>query len=109
VAGTDTTAVTTSYLIWAVLKHPKVKDRLQEELDNLSTSVSITDAQSLKYLHCVVNETLRLYGAVLSSLRRTTPAGGRELGGYFIPENTAVETQAFTLHRNPEIFKDPEK
>jgi cytochrome P450 len=109
VAGTDTTAVTTSYLIWAVLKHLKVKARLQEELDCLSTSFSITDVQSLKYLHCVINETLRLYGAVLTSLRRTTPRGGRQLDGYFIPEKTTVDTQAFTLHRDPEIFEDPDK
>jgi cytochrome P450 len=109
VAGTDTTAVSATYLIWAVLKHPKVKVRLQEELDSLSASLPIADVQSLKYLHCVINETLRLYGAVLSSLRRTTPRGGRELGGYFMPEKTTVETQAFTLHRNPEIFEDPKK
>lgn len=109
VAGTDTTAVSTTYLIWAVLKHPEVRARLQEELDCLSISFSIREAQSLEYLHCVIHEALRLYGAVSSSLRRTTPRGGRELGGYFIPEKTTVETQAFTLHRNPEIFEEPEK
>jgi cytochrome P450 len=109
VAGTDTTGVTTTYVIWAVLKHPEVKVRLQGELDSLLPGFSITNVQSLKYLHCVINETLRLYGAASSSLPRTTPRDGRQLGGYFIPEKTTVETQAFTLHRNPEIFEDPEK
>jgi cytochrome P450 len=109
VAGTDTTGVTTTYVIWAVLKHPEVKVRLQKELDSLLPGFSITDVQSLKYLHCVINEALRLYGAASSSLPRTTPRDGRQLGGYFIPEKTTVETQAFTLHRNPEIFEDPEK
>lgn len=107
VAGTDTTAITATYLIWQILKHPEVKARLQDELRCLKDDFSIGDVQALKYLHCVINETLRLNGSVSSTLQRITPKGGREIGGYFIPEETRVTTQSFTLHRNPDIFQDP--
>jgi cytochrome P450 len=31
------------------------------------------------------------------------------LGGQFIPEGATVSTQAYTLHRNPFVFVDPDK
>ena len=110
VAGTDTTGVTATYLIWAVLKHPQVHSRLRQEVTiSLSSEVSIQDLQSLPYLHCVIQETLRLYGAVSGGLPRRTPRGGCQVGEVFVPEGTTVTTQSFTLHRNPDIFEDPSK
>jgi cytochrome P450 len=29
------------------------------------------------------------------------------LGGYFIPEGVTVTTQAYTLHRSPNAFDEP--
>lgn len=77
VAGSDTTAVT--YLIWAVLKHPSIKQKLQEKVDALSPGFSRKEANALPYLGMVVKETLRLYGAAPGSLPRTVPQGGRNL------------------------------
>ena len=107
VAGSDTTAVTLTYLVWAVLKHPSIKARLIEEVSTLPANFSGTDAKDLPYLSLVIKETLRLYGAAPGSLPRTVPAGGRTLGGYFVPEGTTVSTQAFTLHRDTQIFEKP--
>jgi hypothetical protein len=80
VAGSDTTAVTLTYLIWAVLKHPSIKQKLQEKVDALSPGFSRKEANALPYLGMVVKETLRLYGAAPGSLPRTVPQGGRNLG-----------------------------
>ena len=107
VAGTDTTAVTATYLIWAILRHPKVHARLAEELSQLPPEFTITQVQSLLYLHCVIRETLRLYGAVSTGLPRRTPKGGCQVGDVFVPEGTTVTTQAFTLHRDSEVFENP--
>lgn len=107
VAGSDTTAVTLTYLCWAVLKHPSIKARLLEEVSGLQENFSSTDARNLPYLGLVIKETLRLYGAAPGSLPRTVPASGRTLGGYFMPEGTTVSTQAFTLHRDLNIFERP--
>jgi cytochrome P450 len=107
VAGTDTTAVTAAYLIWAVLKHAKVHNRLKEECNGLEENFSIRDVQGLRYLGCVIQETLRLYGAVSTGLPRRTPKGGVQVGKAFVPEGTTVTTQSFTLHRNAEVFQDP--
>jgi cytochrome P450 len=109
VAGTDTTAITATYLVWAILRHPAVKARLQEEIGTLPAGFSAVEVQKLRYLQLVIQETLRLYGAVSGGLPRTVPAGGRQLGGYFVPEDCVVTTQAFTLHRNPGVFPQPLK
>ncbi|TVY93351.1 putative sterigmatocystin biosynthesis P450 monooxygenase [Lachnellula willkommii] len=107
IAGSDTTAITLTYLIWATIKHPSVKQRLQDEVDRLPTAFSSKDATGLPYLIATIKETLRLYGAAPGSLPRLVPAGGRTLGGYLLPQGTTVSTQAWTLHRDAAIFERP--
>lgn len=109
VAGSDTTAVTLTYLVWAVLSNPKVHDRLYQELQDVRLPLRNQELEKLPFLNAVIDETLRIYGAAPGCLPRTVPSGGRNLAGYFIPESTTVSTQAFTLHRDPAIFPDPEK
>jgi cytochrome P450 len=109
-AGTDTTAVTATYLIWVILKHPGVLERLKKEVADLREDFGIEEVQRLQLLRNVIQETLRLYGAVAGGLPRQTPNGGRtfgEGGKYFVPEGTTVTTQSYTLHRNPLTFDDP--
>ena len=107
VAGSDTTAITLAYLVWAVLCHPHVQRQLQAEVASLPSNFIEDDLEQLPYLNAVIEETLRLYGAAPGSLPRVVPQGGATLGGYLIPEDTIVSTQAYTTHRIPEIFPDP--
>ncbi|RDW78462.1 hypothetical protein BP5796_06314 [Coleophoma crateriformis] len=109
VAGSDTTAITLTYLVWTLLQpcHKDVKERLQQEVRTLPKDFSSMQAKELPYLSAVIQEALRLYGAAPGSLPRTVPKGGRTLGGYTLPEDTIVSTAAFTLHRNATIFPRP--
>ncbi len=107
IAGTDTTAITLTYLVWAVLKYPNVQQKLVQEVETLPPDFNSQDARKLPYLSMVTDEAMRLYGAVPGGLPRTVPKGGRELGGYFFPEGTVVTTQAYTLHRDPSVFTQP--
>lgn len=108
-AGTDTTSVSLTYLIWCVLTHPHVNKTLQAELCTCSADPTAKELEALPYLNRVIDETLRLYSAVPASLPRETPATGAMLAGYHIPGGTTVGTQAYTFHRNPAVFPDPEK
>ncbi|OQU97305.1 hypothetical protein CLAIMM_03254 isoform 1 [Cladophialophora immunda] len=107
VAGSDTTAITLTYLVWIVLKRPDVKAKILKEIESLPDAFTNEDVQRLPYLDTVVRESLRLYGAAPASLPRTVPDGGAHLAGYYLPGGITVSTQAFTLHRNPDIFTDP--
>ncbi|KAF6838503.1 cytochrome p450 [Colletotrichum musicola] len=107
VAGSDTTSVSLTYLVWAVLKRPDLQARLEEELAALDDGFDDAALEKLPLLNAVIEETLRLYGAAPGNLPRSVPPNGAKLGGFFIPGGTVVETQAYTLHRHPDVFPDP--
>lgn len=108
-AGSDTTAVTLTYLIWAVLSQPTLRSKLESELANLSDDYMDTDLETLPLLNAIIMETLRLYGAAPGSLPRTVPEGGVTFSKYYLPYGTTVTTQSYTMHRDPNIFPNPEE
>jgi cytochrome P450 len=109
VAGSDTTAVTLTYLVWMVLKDPKLQKQLEEEVAGLSSDLRAEELTDAPLLNSVIDETLRLYGAAPGSLPRTVPSQGAMLCGHTLPAGTIVSTQAFTLHRDSNIFPNPDK
>lgn len=114
VVGSDTTAVTLTYLLWAVLKRPALRDALEAEVAALSADLTQEELAAAPLLNSVMEETLRLYGAAPALLGRDVPAGGTTLCGMYIPsrgrwssEQVVVSTQAYTLHRDPNVFPNP--
>ncbi|USW58206.1 Putative cytochrome P450 [Septoria linicola] len=86
-AGMDTTATTMTFLIWAVLSDPILQEEARRR-----------------------RRHLRLYGAAPAALPRVTPPeGGATLGGYQIAAETVVNTQAWSAHRDPSVWPEPEK
>jgi cytochrome P450 len=106
-AGSDTTAVTLTYLVWAVLKDPALQDILEKEVAQMSDDLDLGELEAAPILNSVINETFRLYGAAPSSLPRVVPSQGMEVGGYHIPAGVEVSTQAYTTHRDPSVWTDP--
>lgn len=107
VAGSDTTAVTLTYLVWAVLKQPELQSQLEHEVSQLSDDLSNAELEAAPLLNSVIEETLRLYGAAPGALPRMVPSQGATIGGYRIPGGVEVTTQAYTNHRDPSIFPNP--
>ncbi|KAH8691949.1 putative benzoate 4-monooxygenase cytochrome P450 [Talaromyces proteolyticus] len=108
VAGSDTTALTLTYLIYAVCKDWKIKDRLVKELASLPPDFRDTDCRELPFLNQVITETLRAYPVIATALPRIVPSGGAVLAGYSIPGGMTVSTQAYSLHNNPVVFPAPQ-
>ncbi|OQE12795.1 hypothetical protein PENFLA_c062G09343 [Penicillium flavigenum] len=90
VAGSDTTAVTLTYLIWVILSHPSLRLQIEKELISLGDDYDEADLESLPVLNATITETLRLYGAAPGSLPRTVPEGGVTLSGFYIPAGTTL-------------------
>ena len=111
VAGSDTTANTMTYLVYAVTRHPEVQKRLVDELSTVRSDFGWDDLRDLPYLNKCIDETLRLYGPASNALPRSVPQGGATLAGYYLPgdKGLTVSTQAYTLHRNSSIFSEPER
>ncbi|KAE8414978.1 cytochrome P450 [Aspergillus pseudocaelatus] len=94
VGGSDNTAITLTYLVWAVFRDAKIKSGLLVELNTLPEIFGDDDLKKLPFLNNVVRETLR---------------PGANLCGYWIPSGVTVSTQAYSLHRDPLIFPHPER
>jgi cytochrome P450 len=107
IAGSDTTAITLSYLIWVVSKRPKLMEQLQDEVAKLPPSFSDAAVEQLPIVNAVIEETLRLYGAVPGSLPHMVPPNGATLGNYYCPPGTTVTTHAYTTHRQSAAFANP--
>lgn len=109
IAGSGTTAVTLTYLVWAVLQQPPLAQALAAESKALPQDFNDVDLEKLEMMNAVINETLRLYGAAPGSLPRIVPPQGVILHGYHLPPGLTVCTQAFSIHRNPDLFPDPDR
>ncbi|KAI4328921.1 hypothetical protein L6164_021236 [Bauhinia variegata] len=110
-AATDTSAVTNEWAMAEVIKHPRVLQKIQEELDLVvgpNRMVAESDLAHLNYLRCVVRETFRMHpaGPFLiphESLRDTT------INGYHIPAKTRVFINTHGLGRNTKIWDNVEE
>jgi cytochrome P450 len=107
VAGSDTTAVTLTYLVWAVLRDPALQKELENEVALLSSDLGQEELKNASLLNSVIEEALRLYGAAPGALPRVVPAEGANINGHLLPKGTTVSTQAYTMHREPSIFPEP--
>ncbi|KAH9918659.1 cytochrome P450 [Fomitopsis serialis] len=117
IAGSDTTAFSLSSALYLLIEHPACYQRLRSEVDATFTPgtglpTDFAKLAQLEYLNAVVNETLRLFPSVPTSLQRApTPGSGGHLLGpdMFIAEGTAVYVPPYVYHRDPRYFyPDPD-
>lgn len=110
--GADSTAAGLTYLIYmlALPECKKYQDRAREEVSKLPFPMDIKQICSLPYLEKCVLEALRLNPPAPGVMQqRTTPANeptvlvsaGRS---YILPPETCVSVQAYSLHRNEDVF-----
>lgn len=109
VAGSDTTAITLTYLVYSVCKDVNVREKLVAEVASLPEGYTDKALRDLPYLNQVIDETLRLHTVVSMGLPRIVPREGANLSGYQLPGGIAVATQAYSLHRKEDIFPEPYK
>lgn len=107
IAGSDTTAITLTYLVWAVLKQPILQQRLEEEVASLSEELNLDELADAPLMNSVIAESLRLYGAAPGAQPRVVPSTGLTVNGHHIPGGVVVTTHAYNTHRDPQIFSDP--
>ncbi|KAF5003313.1 hypothetical protein FDECE_10128 [Fusarium decemcellulare] len=113
-AGIDTTSDTIMFVIWSLSlpKNEKFQARLRQEVLGLPSDLlnsygfpTAKASDSCEYLKAVIKETLRLY-APLPTFEPRSMSEESKIDGFTIPAHTTVGISPYTLHRNPEIFKD---
>ncbi|KAI3469875.1 hypothetical protein Pfo_026538 [Paulownia fortunei] len=108
-AGTDTSAVTITWAMTALMKKPSTMKKAQEEIRSLvgkKGRVDEDDIDKLQYLKAVVKETTRLYPPVPLSLPRETTESCI-VDGYEIQPKTFVYVNVWAIGRDPEYWENP--
>lgn len=113
-AGRDTTACV---MFWTFRLHVRYLDvlvKLRKEIENVlgdEQSVTRTHVRNMRYLDCVLKETLQVYPPVLANLwfvRKTTrfPRGGDRDGGglVLIQKGMGITYSPFLMHRQTDLY-----
>ncbi|KAJ4944364.1 hypothetical protein JOQ06_012908 [Pogonophryne albipinna] len=109
-AGYETSALTLVALAYSLARNPEVMKRLQEEIDSTfpkKGSVQYEELMQMEYLDSVVNECLRLYPPAgrLERIAKETV----KISGITIPKDMLVMVPVYALHRDPELWPEPEE
>jgi cytochrome P450 family 135 len=96
-AGHETTATSLAWAVERLSRHPQKLERLRDGVE----------AGSDDYLTATIQETLRLRPVLAIVLRRLTEPV--EIGGYELPAGIAVVPNIYLVHRNPEVYPEPDR
>lgn len=113
IAGSDTTAISLSAIMYHLLHTPRVLGKLRAEIDEFtaagrcSEKITFRESQDMPYFQAVVKEALRMHSATGLPFWRAVPSGGANLAGYFFPEGTVVGVNAWVPHYDEKVFPEP--
>lgn len=115
IAGSDTTAVSLSAILYHLLHNPRTLQKLREEISTAeregrcgNPEVRFRESQEMAYLQAVIKEALRMHPATGLPLWRVVPAPGVEIAGHYFPGGTNIGVNTWVAHNNPSIFPQPE-
>jgi cytochrome P450 len=105
IAGHETTALSLTWALWLIHRHPAVHERLVAELATVDENDP--DAVTrLPYLEAVCHETMRqkpIASSILRVLKEPI-----DFAGHALPAGTAVAASIIGLHRREELFPQPD-
>lgn len=108
IGAIDTSATTITWAVAELLKNHEVLKKLRAEIDCVvgkKRRVQEGDIAKLPYLQAVVKETLRLHPPGPLLPREVQQAC--EVGGFVIPERTALILNVYQIMRDPEVWENP--
>ncbi|XP_077233172.1 cytochrome P450 CYP82D47-like [Tasmannia lanceolata] len=107
--GTDTTALTLTWVLSLLLNHPHVLKKAQDELDihvGKDRQVDESDINNLVYLQAIIKETMRLYPAAPLNVPHSA-IEDCQVDGYHVPAGTRIMVNLWKLQRDPRVWSDP--
>lgn len=106
-AGHETTGATLAFALHLLGKHPGVQQRVRDEVQRVVADrpVDAGDLVNLSYTSQVIDETMRLYPAGHTLVRRARQA--TVLAGHDVPRKRIVAISVWAIHHNPAVWPDP--
>lgn len=113
-AGSETTGIALSNLLYLLITNPRSLERLRKEIVEALSGIDNTKVapfdkvRYLPYLKACIDEGLRLLPPSATTTPRYTPPSGQDIMGYWIPGNTEVLCPTYSIQRNPAVFSNPD-
>lgn len=111
-AGSDTTSIALSSILYHLLKSPSVYERLVTEIDEATRSGALSQQHNVHYaeiiklpfLNACIKEGMRLHPSVGFTLPRYVPKDGCNIAGEWFPGGLRVGVNAAVIHYDKGIF-----
>ncbi|KAF2020312.1 cytochrome P450 [Aaosphaeria arxii CBS 175.79] len=107
-AGGDTTGTVMATTTYYLLKHPKIHEKLKQEVrSHYSTyeDINIASTTQLIYLNAVLKESMRIFQPAPQGTPRKSP--GWPVGSYYVPEGTEFYVSPWALTHDEKYFHEP--
>ncbi|KAJ8435774.1 hypothetical protein Cgig2_019193 [Carnegiea gigantea] len=108
IGGTDKSAMTMEWTLSLLLKNPTVLQKAQAEIDDQvgqDRLISESNLVDLPYLHCIMNETLRMYPP--APLTPHESAKDSIVEGYHVPHGTILFVNLWAIQNDPKVWDEP--
>ncbi|XP_046545767.1 cytochrome P450 3A28-like [Haliotis rubra] len=108
IAGYETTASTLTFISYNLAMNPDVQEKAYNEVKEMlgNEEPNYDNIGKLKYLDNVITETLRLYPPAYVIDR--TVSETTQIKGLTFSKGQNVFIPVMAIHRNPELYDDPE-
>lgn len=103
-AGHETSAHTLTWIFGLLAKHQDVQEKLFVEIENNKDCAPENFLEKMKWLKCILLESMRLYPAFPVLSRKA--ASDVVLGEYHIPKNTNVVIPIYVMQRNDSYWEN---
>jgi cytochrome P450 family 4 subfamily V len=104
--GHDTTSSGMSWTIFLLGHHPRVQQKVFEEMESIfgdsNRDPKPEDLREMKYLECVIKESLRLFPPVPWFARKASEEF--VAGTYTMPKNSNVNVMPYFIHRDKAVY-----
>ncbi|RDD42232.1 Cytochrome P450 4B1 [Trichoplax sp. H2] len=109
-AGHDTSSSALSSTLYCIARYTEHQDKIRSEVDKIlacKEEIEWKDLPELKYTSLCIKEAMRLYTTV--PIIERTLERDVEIDGKILAAGSQIAIAGFMLHRNPDVWDDPEK
>lgn len=112
VAGFETSSLTIAHALYELAQHQDLQDKLRNEITKhyelTNGKWQYENIKNMPILDAVFKETLRKYPPVTIIMRKNTEDYTFEEMKLTIPKNTRIFIPIYAIHRDPDIYPNPD-
>lgn len=107
-AGHETTALTLTWTLWTLLRHPHVITQLKAEIQTIlgDRTANMADMANLPFTEQVIRESMRMFPPAYTISRHSIEPV--EIGGYQIPANKDINMSQYAMHHDARWYPNPQ-